>query len=98
MRKREIQPKWKAVAKGRVLGVLSLEHDVVCDLISFMKEESKKGQVGRLVTRNKKKQFWSLDYANGMKNSWRSNSFQILQIFLVKMRKYKIADRIDKEG
>jgi hypothetical protein len=55
MQKREIQPKWKVVAKGRVLGVLSLEHDVVCDLISVMKEESKKGQVGRLVTRNKKK-------------------------------------------
>jgi hypothetical protein len=52
-----------------VLGVLSLEHDVICDLISVMKEESKKGQVGRLVTRNKKKQFWSLDYANGMENS-----------------------------
>jgi hypothetical protein len=87
MRKREIQPKWKVVAKGRVLRVLSLEHDVICDLISVMKEESKKGQVGRLVTRNKKKQFWSLDYANGMENSWRSNSFQILEIFLVKMRK-----------
>lgn len=87
MQKREIQPKWKVVAKGRVLGVLSLEHDVVCDDVSVMKEESKKGQAERLVTRNKKKQFWSLDYANGMENSWRSNSFQILEMFLLKMKK-----------